>query len=190
MVHLRQINEHIQVGLLNLDDYALHTGITMRRELEKTGALFLLEQLIGYNTFELAYTVHRKPYLVNSNLHISISHSHSMLAIICNSKEATGIDIELIRDKVKQIEHKFLSAAEQLIAGQQTETLISFWAAKESLYKVYGLKEIDFKKHLFIDSYTGTELVTRIETNGLKKKYLLACETINNYKLVYIKHEI
>jgi 4'-phosphopantetheinyl transferase len=41
--------------------------------------------------------------------HISISHSHDKLAIIVNEKEATGIDIELIRDKVLKIKHKFLS---------------------------------------------------------------------------------
>lgn len=190
MIELREINQDITLGLLDLKAYSANEGTNVKREIERAGTRFLLSQLTKNPEIELSYTAQNKPYLNNSNTHISISHSHDKLAIICNKRENTGVDIELIRDKVKNVQHKFLSERELVLSGGDPETLITFWAAKEALYKVYGLKEVEFIKNLLLYNHTATTLEGQIKLEGLDKRYKLLHEKIGEYKLVYVLNEI
>lgn len=190
VVETRIINNDISIGLLDLKAFSKDENTVLKRELEKAGTHFLLRHLLKTDRFELAYTKENKPFLKGRREHLSISHSHDKLVIILNKKENTGIDIELIRDKVKNIQHKFLNETEILFAGNDVDKLITLWAAKESLYKVYGLKEVDFSKNLFVEEFNGTEISGRIELKKLKKNYRLIQENIGEYKMVYVLNEI
>jgi 4'-phosphopantetheinyl transferase len=53
-----------------------------------------------------------KPYLVNLDYHISLSHSYDYAAVMISKDFAVGVDIELIKHKIKSIKHKFLSDVE------------------------------------------------------------------------------
>ena len=190
MFEIRRINDLITLGILNLDTFSSSNGLTNKREREKAGVQYLIGIMLNNSNFKLEYSLTGKPGLENSNSAISISHSHDKLAIIINQNGLAGIDIELIRDKVKDIQHKFLNSNEKLMADNNTEKLISMWATKEALYKVYGLKGVDFKEHLFVDNLNETEIIGRIEMSGINKRYKLAAEKIDNYKLVYVLNEI
>ena len=173
MVEIRKINTSLSIGLLDLRSFSVQESIHLKRDLEKAGTRYLLKNLLKTRFFELNYTSENKPFLKDSSHHISISHSHDKLVIILNTNESTGIDIEQIRDKVKNIQHKFLNEKELFFANNDTDKLITLWAAKEALYKVYGLKEVDFIKNLFIEDFDGQEITGRIETKALKKSYRL-----------------
>jgi 4'-phosphopantetheinyl transferase len=191
VLEIRNINAKITLGLLDLAAFSTAAGIDVKRESEKAGALYVLKHLLNNEPFELGYSATNKPFLKNRAEHISISHSHNRLAIICNTTHNTGIDVELVRDKVKNIQHKFLNAQEIAFANEDPETLITLWAAKETLYKVYGLKEVDFKKHLFVDAFLNGDTITgRIKMAHLNKTYLLANERLEDYKLVYALDEV
>jgi phosphopantetheinyl transferase len=190
MTDLRSINDNIRLGLLDLKAFSEHNAMLTKRELEKKGTTYLLKQLLGTEHFELAYTSENKPFLKERSEHISISHSHDKLAIIINVKENTGIDIEQIRDKVRNVQTKFLNKKELDFAADDIDRLITLWAAKEALYKVYGLKEVEFIENLFVEQYAGQEITGRIEIKDLKKSYRLIHEKIDGYKLVYILHEL
>ena len=71
--------------------------------------------------WRLDYTPQNKPFIRDSSAHISISHSHDKLAIILNRHKNTGIDIELLRDKILTVRHKFLTAGEQDFAGEDVQ---------------------------------------------------------------------
>jgi phosphopantetheinyl transferase len=187
---VRQINDKISIGLLDLAAFSARESHATMRLAEKAGALYLLKYLLNHEPFELAYSATNKPYLKDRSEHISISHSHDMLAIICNRAENTGIDIELLRDKVQGIQHKFLYETEKAFAHNDTDRLITLWAAKESLYKVYGLKELDFKKHLFVDAFEGPGITGHIRAEHMNKSYRLVAEQTGNYKMVYVLHEL
>jgi 4'-phosphopantetheinyl transferase len=180
----------ISIGVLNLNEFSFIQPNLSKRELEKAGIKHLLDKLFIDSPANLQYTVTNKPYLADRKEHISISHSHDYLVIIVNEKENTGIDIELIRDVVLKVQYKFLNKTELNFAGNNIEKLITLWAAKEALYKVYGLKGLDFKTNLIIDDFSGDILIGKIETETLKKKYKLKCETLGEYKMVYILNEI
>lgn len=161
------------------------------RTLEQKGTKILLEQLLNTTEDLLTYDVKGKPFLKNRPEHISISHSHDYLVILMNKAANTGVDIELIRDKVISIRHKFLSETELLFCGDNTECHIRFWAAKEALYKWYGKKELDFKTHLqVIPSEQNNLFEGHILKGELSHRFQLASEKIDAYILVYLLHEI
>ena len=190
MINTRNISPFIAVGILNLNEFASEHSNMSKRELEKAGSKFLLTQMLKTEAFELNYTAEKKPFLNARTEHISISHSHDKLAVIINQKENTGIDIELIRDKFLKIQHKFLNQNEINFTKNNIEKLITVWAAKEAMYKVYGLKELDFKRNLFVEEFDGAVIFGKIDIGSFKKRYQLVCENVDDYKMVYVLNEI
>lgn len=98
---------------------------------------------------------HGKPYLVNSDTHISLSHSYDYAAVIISKGRQVGVDIELIKMKIKSIKHKFLSDVElaQKQIGDNTNGLYVAWCAKEAIYKWHGKKGLEFKQHIHIKPF-------------------------------------
>ncbi|WP_131538436.1 4'-phosphopantetheinyl transferase family protein [Pedobacter nototheniae] len=98
---------------------------------------------------------HGKPYLVDSEYSISLSHSYDYAAVMISKEHAVGVDIELIKHKIKSIKHKFLSDIElaQKQIGDNTDGLYVCWCAKEAIYKWYGKKGLEFKQHIHIKPF-------------------------------------
>ncbi len=192
MVSIQKIGENKRLALLDLHAFSLSKGLITRRELERGGFRHLLKELFG-REIEPQYTPEGKPFLNSENCHISLSHSHDMLAVIVNSEEATGVDIELIRDKVLKIKHKFLSEKELKFAGENVEKLIVYWACKEALYKLYGMKEVDFIENLHVEDLVlkeKGEISAEIGLQHFHKKYRLHYEKLKDYMLVYVLNEV
>ncbi len=82
------------------------------RDISAHQRLGLLDQLLRGESYELKYTEHNKPFLKGRREKISISHSHDMLAVMCDTRAETGVDVELLRDKELRIRHKFLTSSE------------------------------------------------------------------------------
>jgi phosphopantetheinyl transferase (holo-ACP synthase) len=186
------IKEGLYFGLLDLNAFANKHNLTAKREIETQGKNHLINKLFDKEV-EIKYDDKGKPYLEEDYIHISISHSHDKLAIIINEKESTGIDIELIRDKVLKIKHKFLSSTELKDADDNVEKLLIYWAAKETLYKIYGLKEVDFIEHLFVKPFTKHNLGVIIGTIALpnvNETFHLNYQLLDDYVLVYALHKI
>jgi phosphopantetheinyl transferase len=192
MFKLDKISNSITIARLDLAAFSAEQSIEQKREIETQGTRLLLNKLFEGSPVELKYTENKKPYLEGQNTHISISHSHDKLVIIANTTQSTGIDIELIRDKVRNIQHKFLNEQELVFAKEDVETLTTLWAAKEAIYKAYGLKEVDFKKHICIEPYDKCEnnFFGKIDLPNFKKRYLLNKQKQDNYILVYILSEV
>lgn len=192
LIEVFNIKEGLYFGLLNLNAFGTEFNLTVKREIETKGKNYLINKLLDKET-EIKYDDKGKPYLAEDNRHISISHSHDKLAIIINEQESTGIDVELIRDKVLKIKHKFLSDDELIDANDNVEKLLIYWAAKETLYKIYGLKEVDFIEHLFIKSFAKHNLGTIIGTIALpnvNESFHLNYQLLDDYVLVYALNKI
>lgn len=54
-----------------------------------------------------------------------------------------------------------------------------FWTIKESLYKTYGLKALDFKAHMRVEPFnwqgSQCEAVGHVEKEGFNQAYQLLC---------------
>lgn len=192
MVKVFRINSSLFFGILDLNLFSEKYQLTNKREIENFGKHHLLNVLLG-KEFKIIYDEKGKPYLAGDKRHLSVSHSHDQLAIIINSEEPTGIDIELIRDKVIRVKHKYLSSKELLDAGDDIEKLLIYWAAKETLYKIYGLREIDFSVNLFVNSFTKKtvgNLIGHIQLPHFRDSYELCYRLMKNYVLVYALKKI
>lgn len=192
MIEVFNIKKGLFYGVLNLNEYAISRNLSIKRQIETEGSKFLIHKMLNKNV-NILYNQNGKPYLENESSHISISHSHDRLAIIINENEATGIDIELIRDKVKVIKTKFLSDRELIDAGDNVEKLLIYWAAKEALYKIYGEPEVEFIKHLFIQPFEINNLgkiTGQINHSVIKNTFELHYQTLNNYILVYVLNKV
>ncbi len=93
-----------------------------------------------------------KPYLVNGDYHISFSHSFDYASVMISKNKMVGVDIELIKDKIQKIKNKFLKPDELSGLPDKDNTLALYicWCAKEAIYKWYGKKGLEFKKHIDI----------------------------------------
>ena len=135
---------------------------------------------------------HGKPYLVNSAKHISLSHSYDYAAVIISDGKKVGVDIELIKHKIKTIKHKFLSDVElaQKQIGDNTNGLYVCWCAKEAIYKWHGKKGLEFKKHIHIKPFKlGEEgsLQALVELpNGTKELTVNYFKNKDGYMLGYV----
>ncbi|KQB99461.1 4'-phosphopantetheinyl transferase superfamily protein [Pedobacter sp. Hv1] len=135
---------------------------------------------------------HGKPYLVNSDTHISLSHSYDYAAVIISKDKKVGVDIELIKHKIKSIKHKFLSDIElaQKQIGDNTNGLYVSWCAKEAIYKWHGKKGLEFKQHIHIKPFKLKEagsLQVLVELpEGLKELEVNYFKTKDDYMLGYV----
>lgn len=187
MIEIFNINKDLFYGVLDLKAFSAENKLSAKRDIESKGKECLIQSIIGKDA-KIYYDDKGKPHLENDNRHISISHSHDKLAVIVNNTEATGIDIELIRDKILKIKHKFLCESELTDTSDNVEKLLIYWAAKETLYKIYGLKEVDFIQNLFITPFekqnSGT-IIGDIKLPAFNEKFELNYKIIGNYVLVY-----
>ncbi len=120
---------------------------------------------------------------------VSISHAHHYACVLLSKTQKVGVDIEKIDERVNRVRTKFLRPDEYFFGDTESAiypTII--WSAKESLYKHYGLKELDFKAHLRILPFTYDDAV--LEITGVVSKptphnQLLAVRCFDNCVLTY-----
>ena len=94
-----------------------------------------------------------KPFLKESNHHISLSHSYPYVAAQIHRDHSIGIDIEQPKQKLLKIAPRILDANELEDAGSDMVKHCIYWCAKEALYKVYGKRGLLFTNHLHIKPF-------------------------------------
>lgn len=131
-----------------------------------------------------------KPFRKNCNKYISISHSRKYAAVIISDYKV-GIDIQVNEDKIARIAHKFINEEEQShIPKKNKEAYYHvFWGAKESMYKAYGLKGLEFRDHMhlypFVYDRENLELKGWVRKNETTQDYNLYVEKVKKAFLVY-----
>lgn len=174
------VNEFTRILIWDIqetpEDLSIQTVLTassenrlnsMKSEIHQRGFLSIRHLLkeVGYSDVDLYYDEFGKPYLNDGN-HISITHSFRFSAIAISKKGPVGIDLEKQRDKIVKIAHKFTPIdAYKNIVDQDTlvRKLTIVWGAKESLYKIYGKKELRFLEHIHIEDFD----LTTNKTDGM-----------------------
>jgi len=168
-----------------LDNY------NFKRKMEWLSTRYLLGLMKkDFNPDQFKKDKYGKPYLLNSDSYISISHSHEYATLILSDK-VVGIDIQKKHENIQRISHKFISEEELKYTMNENKILHMHinWGAKESMYKGYGKKELGFIRHMSIDPYklsSGTTSFTGTVTKDeIIEHYNLYTQTINDYVLVY-----
>jgi phosphopantetheinyl transferase len=154
-------------------------------------AYTLLKELITNQPLLLA-VAGAKPYFDLPGLHLSISHSRQQAVAILSMAGPVGIDIETIQPKVLRVQDKFLTVAEQRAAGGDLYKTLIYWCTKETLYKLYGRKQILFKEHLMVRPFQDQrpgQLEAAIQTPHFQKHYTVHYEVGTDFILTYCLDE-
>ncbi len=88
------------------------------------------------------------PYLINSPLHISVSHCSSHVALLVSDSRC-AVDIEPAERNCAKAKSRFISSAEEQIIAQDAD-LCRAWCAKEALYKFAGTEGLSLKDDIKI----------------------------------------
>jgi len=125
-----------------------------RRKKEWLCVRILLKKLTNEN-HRIFYDENRKPFLKNTIINISISHSKNYVAVYLDQEKNLGIDIEEPREQVLKITSKFLSPIELTYLTEKNKITkpTVLWCVKEALYKFYSKKLLDFKTELAVEPF-------------------------------------
>lgn len=149
----------------------------------------LTNELLGFQD-EILKDEFGKPFLKSSEKKISLSHTSQFAAVILSKNFEVGIDLEAIHPKVERIAHKFLREDEinSIKPEEKIQKLILYWSAKESLYKLHGQKQLEFKTQLLIKPFelksSGT-LNAEIKTE-MSEFVNMQYEFFNNHVMTYV----
>ena len=127
-----------------------------------------------------------KPYLVGSDWQLSLTHTSSYVAVVMHPTQAVGLDMEKPSEKLRKIANRILSEHEVQDANNDLEKLCIYWSAKESLYKLYGKRKVDFIENLFIAPFKkeASKIIGRLKINEIDEKCDLFVERIDGFVLV------
>ncbi len=177
--------------LLTIDDIRFIDSLSSKRrrdELTSWRALlrFTLHSMghIKESTAPIKYNSVGAPYIVGSKLHIGVSHSSEMVAVIISTKPC-AIDIERLDRDFERAAARYATAAEREIVDIYDEQirLPLIWCAKECLYKLAGQRELDLLHDLKVCDCQEEEgiMLCRLKDQEVK----LCPATIEGHLLVH-----
>ncbi|MCU4173644.1 4'-phosphopantetheinyl transferase superfamily protein [Carboxylicivirga sp. N1Y90] len=159
-----------------------------KRKKEWLCSRILLQEILEHYP-AIDYTSNGKPFLSNSDKHISISHTFGYVAVTV-SDDTTALDIELCTDRIDKLADKFVHEKEELFFTEKDRRtfLTLIWSAKESLYKYFDEYGVIFKNDFRILPFelkTKSSFDTHTWFKQIDKQLKLNYEVNNNYILVY-----
>ncbi|MDX1407290.1 MAG: hypothetical protein R3330_04130, partial [Saprospiraceae bacterium] len=139
---------------LNLPQHDLDfvRSLHPRRALEWSASRHLLARMIGPDrALRCTKDAHGKPVIPGDPVELSISHSYGMAAVLVADRRA-GVDVQRRTPKIRRVRHKFVGTTEEphIDPVRPDPFLQICWGAKEALFKVYALGQVDFRQHLFV----------------------------------------
>lgn len=174
------LNENSKARLVGMKSVSHQCGFLSVRKL-------LQEK--GYSDFDLYYDQFGKPHL-NDGRHISISHSHNFSAIILSDQNC-GIDLEMQREKIITIAHKFAEEESKFLQAQNQvdyiRQLTIIWGAKEAVFKIRNEAGISFKDHIHLNPFRLESKVASaiLKFASLQVNYAIFFEEVENFTVVY-----
>lgn len=123
-----------------------------RRRKEWLTVRILLEELLGKGV-HISYQPSGKPFLVGSNLFISITHTIGYVGIRLGV-QPVALDMEYKSRRVINLIPHFVSPRETqyIDPADEVTTALIIWSAKETLYKRFDFTDVLFDEHLSVRS--------------------------------------
>lgn len=121
-----------------------------RRRKEWLTVRILLREIAGPDV-HIAYQPSGKPFLIGSDLFISITHTIGYVGIRLG-KQPVALDMEYMSRRVVSLIPRFVSPEEMQYVDPDNEvqTALIIWSAKETLYKRFDFTDIEFDQHLAV----------------------------------------
>lgn len=190
-----QISESVEelrasISLREEEELLYQSFVAESRKKQWLAYRLLIRTLLKPDDFPVEYDEHGKPFLAGSDFHISVTHTEDLAAVIISRNARVGIDIEKIKPRIEKVRDKFLSLEELASIGKERELeqLTIAWCAKEALYKLYGIRNLDFRDNirLEIPAFAGTTFKAEISFKGKSDDFQLYSEKLDDIILVYL----
>ncbi len=162
------------------------------RRKEKLAERALLNEIFPEKLY-LGHHDNGKPYLQNTAMEISISHTNRFVAILLSPDENLGIDIESLDRDFSAVEKKALSEDElEDLEDDKRKTLqlAIYWCAKEAIYKRMSLSGVDFAEQIEVERFNprdeGEIEATFYYKDGTELEFELSYEVFENHVMVWV----
>ena len=181
-----------QLQLKDHEKIYLDTLINGKRNLHWLSTRVLLRKMLNTSSYiDCQVDEHGKPYLVNFPHFISLSHSFDYAAVMISRTKPVGIDIELIKDKIERIAHKFMNADELSFMNpvHQTEHMYVSWCAKEAIYKLQGKKNVSFLDNIRLSPFEYQHegsFKASLELENRSKSFQVHYQQMDSYMIGYV----
>lgn len=172
-----------------LEELQLIRSVDRRRE--RLAVRTLLNELFDGKVY-LGHHDNGRPFLQNSLIEISISHTGRFAVVLTHPEESVGIDIESLERNFSAVEKKALSPdeIENLSERSRNLHLAILWSAKEAIYKRMSQSDVDFAKQIEIKRFSPKESgeieATFIQKDGEELEFELSYEIFENHVMAWL----
>ena len=159
---------------------------------QKLAVRALLDAMFEEKVY-LSHHDNGKPYIENSAINISITHTSKYVAVLLNDTEEVGIDCESLERDFSAVEKKALSEEEidDLDDDRRNEQLAIYWCAKEAVYKKMSQYKVDFAEQIEVEDFRlngeGELEATFTQKDGFEEKIDLQYMTFDRHVLVWVQ---
>jgi len=172
-----------------IEELQLTKSVARRRE--KLAVRALLNELFDGKVY-LGHHDNGRPFLQNSLIEISISHTSRYVCVLTHPEESVGVDIESLNRDFSAVEKKALSfeEIENLSEKSRNLHLAIHWSAKEAIYKRMSLSDVDFSKQIEIKRFTPRESgeidAVFLTRDGQEMEFEVNYEVFNDHILAWL----
>ena len=172
-----------------IEELQLTKSVARRRE--KLAVRALLNELFDGKVY-LGHHDNGRPFLQNSLIEISISHTSRYVCVLTHPEESVGVDIESLNRDFSAVEKKALSLEEieNLSEKSRNLHLAIHWSAKEAVYKRMSLSDVDFSKQIEIKRFTPRESgeidAVFLTRDGQEMEFEVNYEVFNDHILAWL----
>ncbi|MDD2358806.1 MAG: 4'-phosphopantetheinyl transferase superfamily protein [Thiovulaceae bacterium] len=162
------------------------------RRKERLAVRALLNNLFDGKVY-LGHHDNGRPFLQNSIVEISISHTGRFAAILTHPELNVGLDLESLKRDFSIVEKKALSKKEidDLSEKNRNTHLAIYWSAKEAIFKRMSLSNISFADQIEIKKFTlkdkgEIDAVFRFADKQKESEFELKYELFENHVMVWV----
>ncbi|MBP9999011.1 MAG: 4'-phosphopantetheinyl transferase superfamily protein [Bacteroidales bacterium] len=158
---------------------------------QKIAVRALLDAMFEEKVY-LSHHDNGKPYIENSAINISITHTNKYVAVILHDTDEVGIDCESMDRDFSAVEKKALSEdeIEDLDDDRRNEQLAIYWCAKEAVYKKMSQYHVDFAEQIEVEDFKlkgeGELEAVFIHKDGYEEELELHYMTFDRHVLVWV----
>lgn len=117
-----------------------------RADAERRAVRRLVDHAFGCEA-QIGHLPSGAPYIIGSDISISLSHSRSHAAIALSPSHTVGVDVEEQRPQLARVAPRVLSD-DELAQYSSPELLLRAWTLKEALYKAALTPGLDFRRDI------------------------------------------
>ena len=138
---------------------------------------------------EISYDQSGKPFLTNQEFYISMSHSGEYSCVYVDRFKPVGVDIQKFKPSIRDGCDFFISEIDaKWVNIDSNELLHIIWSIKETVFKYFGISDLDIKKDIVVNPFTSNEngiIEVNILNGGMTKTILVYYQVFDGYVLTH-----